>query len=143
MVIDPELLRASSVFSALDADELTALAKHAQLTEHEAGDVLTEQGAVGYRFHLFLSGEAVVERNGEKVGTVPAGEFLGEIALLGGGRSTATVRCTEPTRCLTLEREEFWSTLQAEPGIALRILEVVCRRLEAERSPTGNFAPST
>jgi CRP-like cAMP-binding protein len=97
---------------------------------------------VGYRFHLLLDGQAVAERGGVVVGTVSAGEFVGEIGLLGGGPATATVRCTRPTRCLTLRRERFWEVLEAEPAIALRILEVVCRRIvaESQAGATHNLA---
>ncbi|MFN2590101.1 MAG: Crp/Fnr family transcriptional regulator, partial [Actinomycetota bacterium] len=79
---------------------------------------------------------------GHSVATVGPGDFIGEVALLGGGTATATVRCTQPTTCLTIWREAFWKVLEREPAIALRILEVVCRRLEQELrgSPTANLA---
>jgi CRP-like cAMP-binding protein len=105
------------------------------VSEHGPGEALTEEGSIGYRFYLLLDGSAVVERGGDTVATIGAGDFVGEIALLGGGRSTATVRCQAATRCLTLRREEFWAVLEAEPAIALRILEVVARRLERELRP--------
>jgi CRP/FNR family transcriptional regulator, cyclic AMP receptor protein len=133
--IDPEALRTSEVFSALSTEQLSRLAEVAQVTQHGTGETLTEEGAIGYRFHLLLEGSAIVERGDETVATIGAGEFVGEIALLGGGRSTATVRCQEATSCLTIRREEFWAVLQAEPAIALRILEVVARRLERELRP--------
>jgi CRP-like cAMP-binding protein len=133
--IDPEALRRSEVFSALSTEQLSKLAEVAQVTEHTPGEPLTEEGAIGYRFYLLLEGSAIVERGGETVAIITAGDFVGEIALLGGGRSTATVRCRESTQCLTIRREEFWRILEAEPAIALRILEVVARRLEQELRP--------
>ena len=133
--VDPETLRKSEVFSALSPEQLAKLVDAAEMTERAAGETLTEEGAIGYRFFLLLDGSAVVERGGEAVAKLGAGDFVGEIALLGGGRSTATVRCQEPTRCLTIRREEFWAVLEAEPAIALRILEVVARRLERELRP--------
>lgn len=135
MTVDPEVLRKSEVFSALSTEQLARLMDTAKVTEHGPGEALTEEGAIGYRFHLLLDGSAVVQRGENTVATIGAGDFVGEIALLGGGRSTATVRCHEPTRCLTLRREEFWAVLEAEPAIALRILEVVARRLERELRP--------
>lgn len=130
--IDPESLRHVTVFSTVTQEQLERFAEAATVTAHEPGSFLAEQGVVGYQFHLLLDGEAEAERGGAVVGTVSAGEFVGEIGLLGGGPATATVRCTEPTRCLTLRRERFWEVLEAEPAIALRILEVVCRRIVAE-----------
>jgi CRP/FNR family transcriptional regulator, cyclic AMP receptor protein len=128
-------LRKVSVFAVLGPEQLDRLVAAATETEHAAGDALTRQGVLGHRFHLILEGSAVVERDGTQIASIAPGDFVGEIGLLGGGPSTATVRCTEPTRCLTLRREDFWAVLEAEPEIALRILEVVCRRLEAELRP--------
>jgi CRP-like cAMP-binding protein len=88
-----------------------------------------------------MEGSAVVERDGRQINEVGPGDFVGELGLLGGGPSTATVRCTEPARCLTLRREDFWAVLEAEPAIALRILEVLSRRLvrELRTGATANF----
>lgn len=135
MTVDPEALRNSELFSVLSKEHLAKLSDAAQVTEHGPGEALTEEGAIGYRFYLLLEGSAEVERGGERVATIGVGDFVGEIGLLGGGRSTATVRCERPTRCLTLLREDFWAVLEAEPAIALRILEVVTRRLEQELRP--------
>jgi CRP/FNR family transcriptional regulator, cyclic AMP receptor protein len=140
-VADPESLRRAELFAALTPDQVRPFAEAARETTHPVGETLTEEGSHGHRFHLFLEGSAVVERGGEEVATIGPGDFVGEIGLLGGGPSTATVRCTSPVRALTLRREEFWAVLEAEPRIALRILELVCRRLERELrpGPTANL----
>ncbi|HYU57066.1 MAG TPA: cyclic nucleotide-binding domain-containing protein [Actinomycetota bacterium] len=139
--IDPGMLKRVTVFSSLTPDQLEKLAAAATLTVHAEGEEIASEGTVGRRFHLLLDGGAVVERGRERVATVRAGEFVGEVALLGGGKSTATVRCTAPTRCLTIEREPFWALLEEEPAIALRILEIVCRRLELQALPaTANLS---
>jgi CRP/FNR family transcriptional regulator, cyclic AMP receptor protein len=139
--VDPEVLRKVTVLSTCTPEQLARLSEAATLVEHAEGDALTEEGVMGHRFHLLLEGEARAERHGATVGRVGRGEFVGEVGLLGGGAATATVRCTAPTRCLELRRERFWELLEAEPAIALRILEVVCRRLvqEVGTSPTSNL----
>jgi len=138
--ISPEVLQQVTVFSTCTPEQLALLARAATISEHSVGEELTSQGSIGRHFHLLLEGGAVVDRSGQTIATVSAGDFVGEIALLGGGRSTATVRATAPIRCLTLERQAFWEVLEAEPAIALRILEVVCRRLEQAVSPAANLA---
>jgi CRP/FNR family cyclic AMP-dependent transcriptional regulator len=143
--VDLEWLRKVTVFSVLTLEQLGTLAEAAEVTEHAEGDYLTEEGIHGHRFHLLLEGGAVVERGGTEIARIGPGDFVGEIGLLGGGTSTASVRCTSPTRCLTLRREAFWQALEKEPSIALRILEVVCRRLEREfrPGPQANLTEST
>jgi CRP/FNR family transcriptional regulator, cyclic AMP receptor protein len=139
-VAEVELLRNVTIFSGLSPEELERVTAVGVVTEHATGEDLTEQGAYSHRFYLILEGKVSVDRDGHTVATLGPGEFLGEISLLGGGRATATVRCEEPTRCMVLRREEFWSVLEEEPSMALRILEVVCRRLAEEygRGPRDN-----
>lgn len=138
---DPDVLKRVTVFSTVPPEGRAKLLEAAQETEHPEGAELTQEGVIGHRFHLILDGAATVLRGGAPIASVHAGDFVGEIALLGGGRYTATVRCTAPTRCLTIDREPFWSLLEDEPRIALRILEIVCRRTEQlmGATPTANF----
>jgi hypothetical protein len=133
--VDVERLRGATLFSVLGPEQLQRFLDAATVTDHGDGEPLTEQGVLGHRFHFIVDGTAAVERDGSVIATIGPGEFVGEIGLLGGGPSTATVRCTTPTRCLTLRRESFWEVLEAEPAIALRILEVVCRRIANEWRP--------
>jgi CRP/FNR family transcriptional regulator, cyclic AMP receptor protein len=141
MDTDVDRLRRATLFSALGDEEIGRFVNAATVTDHQAGEMLTEQGTLGHRFHLLMEGAAVVDRDGRQIAEVGPGDFVGELGLLGGGPSTATVRCTEPTRCLTLRREDFWEVLEAEPAIALRILEVLSRRLvrELRTGATANF----
>lgn len=125
-------LKRATVFSVLSNEQLERMAAAATETEHPVGEALTEQGVIGHRFHLILDGTAEVERDGEHIADLGRGDFVGELGLLGGGPSTATVRATRPIRCLTLQREAFWEVLEKEPAIALRILEVVSRRMVRE-----------
>jgi CRP-like cAMP-binding protein len=139
---DLERLKRATVFSVLSDGQLERISAAATTTDHPVGDELTQQGVLGHRFHLVLEGAAEVERDGRRVADVRSGDFVGELGLLGGGPSTATVRCTEPTRCLTLRREAFWQVLEDEPAIALRILEVVCHRLvqQLRTDPGSNLS---
>jgi CRP-like cAMP-binding protein len=130
--IDPGLLKHVTVFSTCTPEQLEKLAGAGTIAEHEAGEPLTSQGVIGHRFHLIIEGNADVSRDGRAIASIGKGDFVGEIGLLGGGAATATVICTAPTTTLTLRRERFWELLEAEPAIALRILEVVCRRLQEE-----------
>jgi CRP-like cAMP-binding protein len=138
---DPELLRSVTVFSTCTPEQLGRLLDVATAGEHAAGELLTEESVMGHRFHLLLEGRADVQQGRKTVATIGGGEFVGEVGLLGGGAATATVRATTPIRCLEIRRERFWELLEVEPAIALRILEVVCRRLvrAAGVGPTANL----
>jgi Cyclic nucleotide-binding domain len=62
-----------------------------------AGEVLVEQGQAGDELYLLFDGVLAVEQDGRRVAEVGPGAILGEMALLEGGRRTATLRAM--TRC--------------------------------------------
>jgi hypothetical protein len=61
------------------------------------GDTLVEQGDAGDELYLLFDGVLAVERDGETIAEVGPGAILGEMALLEGGRRTATLRAA--SRC--------------------------------------------
>ena len=62
-----------------------------------AGEVLVGQGDPGDELYLLFDGILAVEQDGQQVAEVGPGAILGEMALLEGGRRTATLRAV--TRC--------------------------------------------
>jgi hypothetical protein len=62
-----------------------------------AGEALVEQGQAGDELFLLFDGVLAVEQDGRQVAEVGPGAILGEMALLEGGRRTATLRAM--TRC--------------------------------------------
>jgi hypothetical protein len=62
------------------------------------GDTLVREGDEGRDLFLILDGVLSVEQDGKPVAEVGPGAILGEKALLGGGRRTATLVATTNTR---------------------------------------------
>src|SRR3954463_13162454 len=79
------------LFSALSKRDLARIAKASNEITVEAGHVLVDQGDAGREAFLIIEGTATVKRNGRKVGTLVAGNSVGELALLDHGPRTATV----------------------------------------------------
>jgi hypothetical protein len=66
------------------------------------GETLVEQGECGVDMYLLVEGVLDVEIDGEVVAQVGAGALVGERAVLGDGRRTATLRATRPARVAVL-----------------------------------------
>jgi hypothetical protein len=66
------------------------------------GETLVEQGDPGADMFLLLEGILHVEIDGDTVAQVGAGTVLGELAVLGDGRRTATLRAARPSRVAVL-----------------------------------------
>jgi CPA1 family monovalent cation:H+ antiporter len=100
------------------------------------GTVLIRQGQVGREAFVVAAGVAEVAVDGWPVAHVGAGEPLGEIALLEGGRRTATVTAATPMSLLVMDPGQF-SDLVSDPCIAQRIDAVQSRRRGAA-GPTAD-----
>jgi CRP/FNR family cyclic AMP-dependent transcriptional regulator len=56
------------------------------------------------------------------------GSYVGELALLGGGKRSASVQTLENSEFLTLTRESFDRIICSQPSIALSLLRDLARR---------------
>jgi MFS family permease len=101
------LLRHNSIFEPLPMATVERLSHDLTPVDFEGGIDVIVQGEVGDRFYLIESGQVEVFEHGEFRRNEGPGESFGEIALLHDVPRTATVRTTEPTRLLRLEREQF------------------------------------
>jgi CRP-like cAMP-binding protein len=95
------------------------------------GHVLARQGEVGSEFFLLLAGEVDVVQHGAVVATRGPGAPLGEIALLGGGRRTATLVARTALRARVASRQEFSGLIAEIPEVSRRLHDTMARRLAA------------
>jgi CRP-like cAMP-binding protein len=117
----PAELGAIPLFASLSRPELAEIAAWFDAKDVGAGVRLVGEGASGYTFFVLADGRAVVTANGEEVGTLGAGDFFGEIAILGDGRRSATVTTTAASRVLVMFGTEFRRLQQQHPEIASHI----------------------
>jgi CRP-like cAMP-binding protein len=101
------LLRANEIFSPLPVATLERLSRGLVPVTADSGEEVITQGDRGDSFYLIEEGEVEVFENGSFRRNEGPGESFGEIALLHDVPRTATVRATEPTRLLKLDREQF------------------------------------
>jgi CRP-like cAMP-binding protein len=127
----PEQLSSVPLFAALDADDRARIADWFEVQRVSAGTHLAGQGAAGYSFFILLDGEAVVTSDGEKVRSLGAGDFFGEMALLGDGRRRGTVAITSDATVLVLYGTEFRRLQQDLPQVAAEIERAMRERLGA------------
>jgi Cyclic nucleotide-binding domain len=81
-----------------------ALRSGAKLPRHRlaAGETLVEQGQTGTDMYLLVEGVLDVEIDGAVIAQVGAGALVGELAVLGDGRRTATLRAVRRARVAVL-----------------------------------------
>jgi CRP/FNR family cyclic AMP-dependent transcriptional regulator len=124
-----EALRRAPLFEGLSKRELTELARVTDELAVPEGTVLCKEGALGSEFFVLLDGTADVTRNGKRLATRSAGEFVGEIALLTTSRRTATVTATTPLRCFVLTGRDFRRVLDENRSVERKVMQALAERV--------------
>lgn len=123
-----DLLAGVPLFAHLTRRQLREVASLLDLTDVEAGRVLTREGDRALEFFVLLEGTARVERHDRRIATLVPGDVFGEMALVDEVRRSATVVAETPARLLVGERRVFGPLLEADADVRDAILEAVAVR---------------
>ena len=125
-------IAAIPLFSELSQPDLEELSSWFQERTASEGVRLCGEGASGYSFFIITEGSAAVTADGTTLRDLGPGDFFGEIAMLDGGRRSATVTTTSPSNLLVLFGTDFRRLQQAHPEVASRLEEAMRQRLSTD-----------
>lgn len=135
-VIDQQfIIRAiqSSFAPEASFEELRDVAAGAKLNRFKTDQPLFREGEEADCLHLIRSGSVAVARNvgGREVviSYVAAGNYVGEMGLMGRTRRSATVSATVPTETLSLDAPSFATLLARNAKLAQQVQATVRKRL--------------
>jgi CRP-like cAMP-binding protein len=117
------------LFKACSQAELARIATITTQVDLPKGEVLFREGAPGDDFFVLVKGSAEVRTGKRHVGTLKAGDFAGEIALLSDAPRTATVTLTSPVTALRATRKGFSELLKTAPSIQQKLLTTLAERV--------------
>jgi CRP/FNR family transcriptional regulator, cyclic AMP receptor protein len=133
-----EFLARVPIFAHCTADEIKAISGAAQEGYFQPGQIIVTQGTPGQAFYLILSGRVEILRDGVSLGAFGPGDFFGEMSLLDQAPRSATIRSLDHTSCLMLSSWDFKTLLETHPSIAIKLLEVLSRRLRVADERIGH-----
>jgi ABC-type lipoprotein export system ATPase subunit len=131
VVADGEVINqhVATALATLDLDRLAAASARLAAARYPAGAAVIRQGEPAEAFYIITGGEAevVLEHPGGQeivVSRLRPGQYFGEIALLRGGRRTATVRAARggELEVMALGREAF-RELTADSSLTRETIE--------------------
>lgn len=97
------------------------------------GEVIIKQGTSGDCLFVIQEGkvEVILERENEEVKLAELGktEFFGEMGLFERDVRSCTVRALGDTQVLTVDKKNFYKSIQADASLAYRLLEKMSNRL--------------
>src|SRR6266446_4766680 len=145
-----QLLASTTLFRGFSEQELEPLASRLQPRSFPRGSYIFREGDPGLTFYVIADGQVKIAhlgRQGEEIvfALLTTGDTFGELALFDEASTrTADAQATEPTDCLTLNREPFMTFAQTHPPLMrhlIRVLSIYLRRAdealaEAHGKPT-------
>lgn len=120
--------------SGLTREDVAELVEGAEVQQKRAGEVVLAEGDEGQDVYVIRRGSMVVEKaiGGRQVflSYVPAGSYVGEMALIDGGRRTATVKAAIKSEVVRLPGEAFARLLARKPQLRAKAQADMAARRE-------------
>src|SRR5262245_22094112 len=122
-----QLLKSSLAFRGVEAADLELLAERCEARDVKKGEIIVRQGDAGDEMFIVDAGHfrVFVQQEGlaleRTLRMMEPGQIFGEIALLTGGRRTASVRADTDGRVLALARSHFIAALEKSSTLALAL----------------------
>ena len=131
-----KLLDRLPTFSAFEPAELDAFAGVLQAKRLPKDAVVFRQGDVADGCYLLAEGRVQVSiprgKGQQALAMLGAGDFLGQMAVLDGGKRSATCTAVEPSTVLYLGRDALDLLVRGRSSFALKFLEALTRMLVAQ-----------
>jgi len=110
--------------SGVGREDLVEVLESAEIVSVRAGEAIINEGEENYDIFVIRQGSMVVEKDigGKPVflSYLPAGSYVGEMALIDGGRRTATVRAAIKSEVIKMNGDAFRHLLEAKPELLRR-----------------------
>jgi NTE family protein len=131
-MVDLDFLASIQIFSFFTRQELEAAEKLFKEVSYAKDDVVVSIGEPGDTFYVVLDGELDVwdaSQPPRQTGTLRPGDYFGEMALLQGGKRTATVSVARRARLLAVDKPAFDRLFLKNPKAIEYFARVLSKRL--------------
>ncbi|MDY0883509.1 cyclic nucleotide-binding domain-containing protein [Dongia soli] len=104
---EEERMLHESAFGKLDHVNFGRLLSVGGWHDYQAGTELTRQAEPVEMVHLLVRGRATVDIDGDPIASILPGAYIGEMAFLGDGKASATVRAGDNCRCFSIPADDL------------------------------------
>jgi len=126
-----------SLFSRLPEATRARIEASARPATFPAGSWLVREGDVADTLFVLVSGRAEVLVGGESVRELGPGAVLGELALLTGGRRSASVRARRDCQVLEVDRDLLADTVWSDQRALTALVTALAHQLAEARPPVS------
>ncbi len=129
------------LFAGCDRDDVARALAEFEDVHFPSGRRIVLEGLRGSDFFLVVAGAAGVLVDGWRVATLGPGDFFGEIAILGDGLRSASVRADTPLHCLVLPNGKLEQLILDHPQLGINLIRGVIgrfREVAGRRQPPAS-----
>src|SRR5437016_6052828 len=124
--------RDDQLWPTLTPSQIARVAKQGILRTLQPGEVVLDAGQQEYPFFVVTNGELVVVRascDGEQlITTYRRGSFTGELNMLAGRRSLATIRATTPSEVIEMPRDRLLALIETDAELSAILMRAFILR---------------
>lgn len=124
------VLRRNDVLAAIEGQPFQDLLDGALRRVYGAGETVIREGDDGDHFFHIVSGAMNVVKGGQVVAHLGPGDFFGEISLVTGDKTNATVTAERESVVLTVSSALFKQVVDMNEAMAGKLSAVITRRQE-------------
>jgi len=129
-----EFLRNIALFSSLTYDELLQISNKITVKEFSKNEIILQEEETNEFMYIILLGKVKVVQTTEGGKEIilaihQSEEFFGEISLIDGKTSTATVIAMEESLIAIVSKGNFYSLLYSQTKVLENLLGILCYRL--------------
>jgi CRP-like cAMP-binding protein len=128
--VDVSALKSIPLFADVPEEALAKVATFATLESVAEGKTIIREGGFSNDFYVIEDGTVKVEREGDHLADLGAGDVFGEQGLLEKQERSATVTATSPVRLIRIEHWELSRMRQAMPDVVEELRKKVGERSE-------------
>lgn len=123
-------LKEVEIFKDLNDEEKERLNNLGSVLDVKNGEILINEGEEGDSFYIVLQGSFIVSSKGNVIKVLKEGEIFGEMALITGGKRTATCKAIEDSNVFRMDKEGFFHFIKEHPEAGIKILRIISERLK-------------
>lgn len=128
------VLRRHPYFADLEAEAFEQLCRYAKHVTLKRGAPIFSKGDPGNTLFAVISGAVKISISSPDgrnaiLNLIGPGEIFGEMALLDGQARSADATANSNCELFTIDRREFIPFLHSQPSLAMKFIELLCKRL--------------
>ena len=129
------VLEKSSLFHTIDFDTIEYLLTDCQVLYLKEGDLLLSKNQHNDNVYIIISGSVsinLIQPNELAIALLSEGECLGEMSIIDGRETSASVIAATDSSILQIPKDILWSMINASPRMAQNLLHILSQRIRSD-----------